>query len=103
MRLAQLIRDLASAGGARLIGADVEVRAVRDDSRKVEPGDLFVAARGLTVDGHDFVGAAVERGAAAVVVERELPGLAVPQVLVPSGSLAIGWLGAAAEGRPSDR
>src|SRR5687767_12931950 len=100
MRLREQIRDIQ---GARLQGADVDVRAVRDDSRRVEPGDLFVAVKGLTVDGHDFVAAAVDKGAAAVVVERELAGVAVPQVIVPSGSLALGWLAAAAAGRPSDR
>jgi UDP-N-acetylmuramoyl-L-alanyl-D-glutamate--2,6-diaminopimelate ligase len=36
----------------------------------VQPGSLFVALRGFHVDGHDFVGDAVERGAAAVLVER---------------------------------
>jgi UDP-N-acetylmuramyl pentapeptide synthase len=70
MTLRQLIDGLA---GARLIGdGEVGVRAVRDDSRKVEPGDVFVAVRGMRSDGHAFVQTAIERGAIAVVVEREL-------------------------------
>lgn len=39
------------------------------DHREVLPGDLFIAVRGAKVDGHDYVGAAIERGAAAAVVE----------------------------------
>ena len=53
-------------------GARRSVRAVRGDSREVEPGDVFVAVRGIRSDGHDHVAAAVERGAAAVVVEHEV-------------------------------
>jgi UDP-N-acetylmuramyl-tripeptide synthetase len=101
MRLAELIVDLRDV---RVVGdAGVEVRAVRDDSRQVERGDVFVAVRGLTVDGHDFVATAVGRGAAAVVVERELAGLAVPQVVVAHGARALGWLAERVAGRPSDR
>ena len=51
-----------AAGGAR-------VGAVRCDSRQVGVGDVFVAVRGVHVDGHDFIGDAVRRGASVVVVE----------------------------------
>jgi murE/murF fusion protein len=80
---------------------DVAVRAIRDDSRKVEPGDLFVAVKGLRSDGHAFVGTALEKGAAAIVVERELPGVKVPQVIVPSTSRALGPLIARSLGDPA--
>ena len=54
---------------------------ITDDSRAVVPGGLFVALRGWASDGHDFLGAAAERGAAAAVVEdasrSELPALVV--------------------------
>jgi UDP-N-acetylmuramyl pentapeptide synthase len=45
-----------------------EVTGISDDSRKVSPGDLFIAVRGWNSDGHDFLDAAAERGAAAAVV-----------------------------------
>ncbi|MGB3616815.1 MAG: UDP-N-acetylmuramoyl-L-alanyl-D-glutamate--2,6-diaminopimelate ligase [Catalinimonas sp.] len=48
---------------------DVEVKNVCFDSRKVQPGDLFVATRGATVDGHAYVEKALAAGAAAVVAE----------------------------------
>ena len=98
MTLAALIERLA---GARLIGrGDVEIRAVREDSRRVEPGDVFVAVRGLHADGHAFAATAVAQGAAALVLERELPELAVPQVIVPSGARALGPLVARSLGDP---
>ncbi len=99
MDLRQLIDGLA---GARLIGsADVAVRGVRDDSRAVERGDVFVAVKGLRSDGHAFVTSAIERGAAAVVVEREQAGLKIPQVIVPSGARALGPLVARSLGDPA--
>jgi UDP-N-acetylmuramoyl-L-alanyl-D-glutamate--2,6-diaminopimelate ligase len=70
-------------GPDRVIGMPVgEVRGLAYDSRAVEPGTLFFAIPGVHVDGHAFVPEAVERGALGVVVERELPGLAVPQLAV---------------------
>ncbi len=47
------------------------------DSRTVEPGDLFFALRGPNHDGHDHVAAALDRGAVAAVVEKEVPGPAL--------------------------
>ena len=99
MMLSELCAGLP---GARLLGPDVAVARVRDDSRRVEAGDVFVAVRGLTVDGHAFVRAAVERGAAAVVVEAE-EAVDVPQVVVESGARALGPLVARVAGRPADR
>src|SRR6266545_1841812 len=103
MTLADLIRDLP---GARLVGlsdpASLPVGAVRDDSRAVVPGDVFVAVPGLRADGHAFAPQAVARGAAALVVERPLDEQ-VPQVVVASAAEALGALSARAAGRPADR
>ncbi|WP_018132740.1 UDP-N-acetylmuramoyl-L-alanyl-D-glutamate--2,6-diaminopimelate ligase [Effusibacillus pohliae] len=60
----------------------IEISQITADSRKVTPGSLFVALQGNTVDGHHFVPQAIERGAAAVVVEKQLANLPVPQVIV---------------------
>ncbi|MCL6637478.1 MAG: UDP-N-acetylmuramoyl-L-alanyl-D-glutamate--2,6-diaminopimelate ligase [Alicyclobacillus sp.] len=68
--------------------ADVEVSAVTADSRQVQPGCLFIAIRGYTVDGHQFAAESVRKGACAVLVEEPLPGLPVPQVVVPDTRLA---------------
>ncbi|HUQ05345.1 MAG TPA: UDP-N-acetylmuramoyl-L-alanyl-D-glutamate--2,6-diaminopimelate ligase [Kofleriaceae bacterium] len=93
----------ASVPGARLIGADVDIRAVTADSRAVGAGDLFVAVRGRRTDGHTFLPAAIERGAAAVVVDSVTDLLPVPYVVVPSGERALGHLVGAVAGDPAAR
>ncbi len=49
----------------------VEIKGLKCDSRKVRPGDLFIALKGSKYDGHDFVEEAVERGAACIVVDNQ--------------------------------
>ena len=61
------------------------------DSRSAAPGSLYVAIRGETHDGHAFCGDAVQRGASAVMVEREVD-VNVPQIRVSDTRLAIGKL-----------
>jgi UDP-N-acetylmuramoyl-L-alanyl-D-glutamate--2,6-diaminopimelate ligase len=67
----------ARAGGARADRAlpeatrSVEITHLADDSREVGPGGLFVAIRGTEADGHRFIGAALDNGAAAVLCEEE--------------------------------
>jgi len=56
-----------------IIGSDeLEVSGISYDSRNVEPGHLFVAMQGEKVDGHDFIGDAVKKGAIAIVHEKEI-------------------------------
>jgi UDP-N-acetylmuramoyl-L-alanyl-D-glutamate--2,6-diaminopimelate ligase len=65
MRLKQLIENINIK---RLAGqADVEISRINYDSRKIGPGDLFVAMKGYAQDGHDFIGDAVSKGATAVL------------------------------------
>lgn len=79
-----------------------EVRALAYDSRNVAPGTLFFAVPGVHVDGHDYVPGAIERGATAVVVERELDEIAVPQLIVDSSRRALADAADAWFGRPSE-
>src|SRR5437879_3421291 len=87
-------REGGRAIGAQALGA-VEVRGVTDDSRAVAPGGLFVAIRGLHVDGHDHVERAASAGATAAIVERALPEIALPQLIVdrspPALASAASW------------
>lgn len=113
MMLRQLIDGLSVT---RLIGdGDAAIGAVRDDSRAVEPGDVFVAVCGRRDDGHAFVGAAMAHGAIAVVVERtqeaELARSELAQagtirlpviVVVPSTLAVLGILVARSYGNPAD-
>lgn len=62
-------RDVARDTGGRLVGPDVEIDGVSFDSRTLRPGQLFVPIVDRR-DGHDFVAAALERGAAAYLTAR---------------------------------
>src|SRR2546421_1781247 len=64
-----------------------EITGLTADSRKVERGMLYCAVHGSARDGHEFVAAARERGAAAALVERE-QGVDLPQILVRDGRRA---------------
>lgn len=75
--------DLATLLGAALLGAaDTVVRGVAFDSREVAPGNLFVALPGEKADGHDFIAAAADRGAAAALVARPSQAALLPQLVV---------------------
>ena len=64
------IGEIAAILGASPAGAPRTVRGYSIDSRTVEAGDLFFAIRGPRFDGHDFIGIALEKGAAGAVVEE---------------------------------
>jgi UDP-N-acetylmuramoyl-L-alanyl-D-glutamate--2,6-diaminopimelate ligase len=51
--------------------ADIEVKGIAYDSRKVRAGYLFVCIDGMTADGHDYVNQALDNGAAAFIVQKE--------------------------------
>jgi UDP-N-acetylmuramoyl-L-alanyl-D-glutamate--2,6-diaminopimelate ligase len=83
---------------------DAEISApVVESDAAVEPGGVFVARKGLTVDGHDFIPQAIARGAAAVVGERPLSDLPVPYAQVMNAQEATGYLAAAYWDFPSRR
>ncbi|MCB0486395.1 MAG: UDP-N-acetylmuramoyl-L-alanyl-D-glutamate--2,6-diaminopimelate ligase [Flavobacteriaceae bacterium] len=52
---------------------DVQINTIAFDSRKVSKGDVFIAIKGGTVDGHKFIASVIENGAVAVVCEELLP------------------------------
>lgn len=76
------------------------ITSITQDSRTVEQGSLFCAIRGAS-DGHEYVSAAVERGAAAVLVDH-LTGAAVPEVVVSDTREATGYVASAFWGNPSE-
>jgi UDP-N-acetylmuramoyl-L-alanyl-D-glutamate--2,6-diaminopimelate ligase len=102
--LPELVERLRAEGRLREVLGDpasLELTGITDDSRRVENGNLFVAVRGLRVDGHAFVGQAIERGAAAIVVEAPVDALAVPQLVVDRGATALASAAAWWHGDPS--
>ncbi len=80
---------------------DVRVAGITSDSRKVKPGWLFVAYRGVEKDGHRFIADALQRGAVAVVGEQLTGDLPVPCVPVSNGRQAFAHLCSAWHGHPS--
>ena len=96
--IALTLAEIAAATGGRLVGGDpgaVVTGDAQTDSREIAPGQIFFARRGEETDGHLFAGQAAERGAALLVVERELDlelDAPVPQVLVADATIALGEL-----------
>jgi len=104
------VRKLFATGfGTTAATHDVTIARVCYDSRAVQRGDLFVAMRGTAQDGHAFVTAALDRGAAAVVLEDDA---AAPdplfmhhhavKVVVPDARTALAVMAANIHGRPGD-
>ena len=91
--------SLAPAMGGTAHG-EFQCSGVEIDSRDVVPGDLFFALKGEAMDGHRFVSAAFQKGAAAVVVDRAVEG---PHILVSDTSRALELLAAAARARVDAR
>ena len=90
---ASLVGDAAGNGG-------VQISDVTHDSRQVANGSLFVAVRGLTSDGHDYLDAAIASGAAAICVERA-GNHQIPTLVVDSTRSALGPAASIVHGRPS--
>lgn len=101
MKLSRLLTALPAFQAPALEG-DPDITRITADSRQVIPGALFVAYAGVNVDGHRFIPQALERGAAAIVGERdesEVNPSAVsrqpPYIRVRNGREAFAWLNAA--------
>jgi UDP-N-acetylmuramoyl-tripeptide--D-alanyl-D-alanine ligase len=88
-----------AVGGAE--SGPFEVSGVTFDSREVSKGDLFIALRGETTDGHRFLDQAFEAGAAAALIERRAPGY--NHIDVTDTSAALNDLGRAARARTQAR
>ena len=87
------LRNIAEAVNGELVASadegDIEISAVRIDSRQIEKGNLFIATVGERVDGHDFIDQVYEAGAAAVVCEKRPKDDSHPYILVESSFTAL--------------
>lgn len=86
MKLRALLKDVPVT--AMTVDPDAEIRDVCYDSRVTQPGDLFVAVRGMESDGHRFMGAALKKGAAAVLCEQP-PEDGGPYIVTADSRLAL--------------
>ncbi len=73
---------------------DLAIEGIAIDSRAVKAGYLFVAMKGGSFDGHDFIAKAVENGAVAIVGEKNISGLKVPYVQIENTRQALTWIAA---------
>ncbi|MHB1132446.1 MAG: UDP-N-acetylmuramoyl-L-alanyl-D-glutamate--2,6-diaminopimelate ligase [Chloroflexota bacterium] len=101
MKISDLLADVAVNSSSA--PPEQEVAGIAVDSRLVRAGEAFVALVGRDSDGHQYLSQAAAQGAAVAVVERELAGLALPQVVVPSTRRALALMAAAWHGRPGRR
>lgn len=97
MKLADLLEGRAETA----IGG-VEITSITDDTRKVTEGSLFVCVKGGSFDGHTAAAEMLEKGAAAVVCERDL-GLGDRQIITENSRKLYGELCAAWFGHPEKR
>ena len=91
------VGPLVPAGDA---AAGLRVAGVQQDSRRVGPGDLFVAWSGAVHDAHDYVASAAASGATAAIVERPVAGTPVPQIQVDNARLAAAVVSGLVAGSP---
>ncbi|GGX27495.1 UDP-N-acetylmuramoyl-tripeptide--D-alanyl-D-alanine ligase [Pigmentiphaga litoralis] len=86
---------LHGASGESAAAPRIAIHGVSTDSRSVATGDLFVALVGEKFDAHDYVAAVAQAGAAAVVVQRPMDDVGVPQIVVSDTRVALARLAAA--------
>jgi len=99
-RLADLIQSVRARKKHNF--SDAPITSVTDDSRRAQPGALFIAVRGEKIDGHSFIGDAVARGASAVVCQKApKPRPACPVITVRDSRVALSALASAFYGHPT--
>ena len=82
------LANFSAAMGGTLVGRDVAFSAISTDTRTLAAGELFVALSGPNFDAHDFIAAAIGRGAVGAVVTRRLHA-ALPQIVVDDALVAL--------------
>lgn len=87
------LSEIAIAVDGQLQGEDCAISSVTTDTRKISPGDLFIALVGASFDGHQFIEQAQAAGAAAFIVDRPIDSVQ-PYIVVADTQQALGALGA---------
>ncbi len=100
MKLKDLLKDVPVL--EMNVDPELEIAGVSFDSRRVEPGHMFVAITGYAADGHRFIPMALDKGASCILCERRPEG-EIPYILVPASRPALAMLGANWYGHPAER
>lgn len=101
VKLEKLIKDLPIEWQCDRQIPDIEINSIQFDSRMVKPGDLFVAVVGSSTDGHNYIPAAVDKGAAAVVGTKKVTSSEVPYIQVSDSREALAYLAASYYDHPA--
>jgi UDP-N-acetylmuramoyl-L-alanyl-D-glutamate--2,6-diaminopimelate ligase len=104
MEVPVLLRTLISRFDSSLNPADVpdvEILGIKEDSRQVHKGDLFIARSGTKTDGRQFIADAAAKGAVAVITDQKLSDPPLPQVVVQDAAAAASILANLYHGDPS--
>jgi UDP-N-acetylmuramoyl-L-alanyl-D-glutamate--2,6-diaminopimelate ligase len=99
--LKELVNELPGV----LIGTipEIAVTGITFDSRQVVPGNVFVALAGMSVDGHQFIPHAVQRGAILIIGTQPYQGLSVPYLQVQDSRRALAKVSAAYYSYPASK
>lgn len=106
MRLTELLHNIDHRNDKITGGAgDIEISSVAYDSRKVTEGGLFVCITGFNTDGHIYALSAVDKGAKAIVAEREINGIPedIPVIVLPDTRRALALISAEFYHQPSQK
>lgn len=101
-----LLRDILYKVSIRSVSGstEVEVGDIQIDSRKVQPGTVFIAIKGAAADGHQFIEKAIESGAIAIISEMVItPREGVTMLQVENSSAAAGYIASNFFGQPSSK
>ncbi len=88
------LQNIARACNGELVGmqevlTEKEASCVVIDSRKIEPGGIFIATKGERVDGHDFIEQVAQKGALGVICEKQPKECGIPYILVEDSFAAL--------------
>ena len=90
VNIAQACGGILHEPAEKMIKTDLkEASCVVIDSRKIEPGGVFIATKGEKVDGHTFIPSVIDKGAIGIVCEREIENCTVPYILVEDSFKAL--------------
>ena len=104
MKLSELLRETQCTRMV-LPKEEVDIQGINIDSRLVKQGDVFIAVRGTQTDGHQYIAAAEEKGAVAIVCEKTPDKLSpnVAYITFPNVQSVMGKLATTFYGNPSQK
>ncbi len=71
------------------VSDDRIIKGIKINSKDIEPGDIFVCTMGVTADRHDFIDEAINNGASAIIVSKDIPAKSVPLIKVKDTNLEL--------------